>query len=40
MALQEDEKNMNADNIQYVIGEVDETTTGSVLGAYIDEHEE
>jgi hypothetical protein len=32
MALQEDEKNMNADNIQYVIGEVEETTKESMLG--------
>jgi hypothetical protein len=32
MALQEDEENMNADNIQYVIGEVEETTKESMLG--------
>jgi hypothetical protein len=32
MALQEDKENMNADNIQYVIGEVEETTKESMLG--------
>ena len=32
---------MNADNIQYVIGEVEETTKGSLLGALnFDENEE
>jgi hypothetical protein len=42
MALQEDEENMNADNIQYVIGEVEETTKEeSMLGPLnFDENEE